>query len=544
MAGAVFVLLVGLALILVAGWPRIAASRRWRWGVLLTIAALAVAHQLLFGTLAEDAFITFRYATNLADGFGPVFNIGEQVEGYTNFLLVVILAGLRTVFDADVVVAARGIGLMCTVGCVFAAYLLARRLLGRAEFGVLAAALTATAGSLAAYGPSGLETSLFALLLLGALLAVCAERWVIAGLLVALATMTRPEGLVVAGVIVVWLGVLAARRSLSWWKPTAFVLGGLVLGMPWTAWRLIFYGHLLPNALAAKSGGDLGWQLEHGWRYFVGYAQALPVTLVLFAGSGIALFVRRGEFSREVRARLALLGMLCLVLMGFTVLVGGDWMPAWRMFAPLAPLLAVFVAGGLACVSTVDVSTWRARAVPAVAAVACALSLLVSVLHQGMLTSVRQWHTQVTALEEIGSWLGDSLPNGTVISTYANGALSYRAGTGLTVVGQLGLTDEHIAREGRRRAAGAPGHIAYDYEYIVLQRRPAVVLTSGTGYTRRQSCGVQKAFKDSYVSATFQVDGTRNWVTLYLRAGEATELTAMLERDSRFQHKPCTTEAG
>nr|MBC8422663.1 hypothetical protein [bacterium] len=34
----------------------------------------------------EDAFISFRYAANLLDGHGLVFNPGERVEGYTNFL--------------------------------------------------------------------------------------------------------------------------------------------------------------------------------------------------------------------------------------------------------------------------------------------------------------------------------------------------------------------------------------------------------------------------------------------------------------------------
>jgi hypothetical protein len=34
----------------------------------------------------DDAFISFRYARNLAAGLGPVFNPGEYVEGYTTFL--------------------------------------------------------------------------------------------------------------------------------------------------------------------------------------------------------------------------------------------------------------------------------------------------------------------------------------------------------------------------------------------------------------------------------------------------------------------------
>ena len=40
---------------------------------------------------ADDAYISFRYADNWASGEGPVFNPGERVEGYSNFLFVLLL---------------------------------------------------------------------------------------------------------------------------------------------------------------------------------------------------------------------------------------------------------------------------------------------------------------------------------------------------------------------------------------------------------------------------------------------------------------------
>ena len=42
--------------------------------------------------LEDDAFITYRFSRNLAQGRGLVFNPGEKVEGYTNFLWTVIHA--------------------------------------------------------------------------------------------------------------------------------------------------------------------------------------------------------------------------------------------------------------------------------------------------------------------------------------------------------------------------------------------------------------------------------------------------------------------
>ncbi len=41
----------------------------------------------------DDAYISYRYARNVEAGNGPVFNVGDRVEGYSNFLWVLLLAG-------------------------------------------------------------------------------------------------------------------------------------------------------------------------------------------------------------------------------------------------------------------------------------------------------------------------------------------------------------------------------------------------------------------------------------------------------------------
>src|SRR5439155_1209101 len=69
--------------------------RRAVAAVLVTAAALLAFHVRTYAFLCDDAFISFRYARNFAHGHGLVFNPGfERVEGYSNFLWVVVLAGL------------------------------------------------------------------------------------------------------------------------------------------------------------------------------------------------------------------------------------------------------------------------------------------------------------------------------------------------------------------------------------------------------------------------------------------------------------------
>ena len=60
---------------------------------MLAVAALYLAHVASYGgQINDDAFITFRYSKHLAQGVGPFYNVGEHVEGYTNFSLMLLMA--------------------------------------------------------------------------------------------------------------------------------------------------------------------------------------------------------------------------------------------------------------------------------------------------------------------------------------------------------------------------------------------------------------------------------------------------------------------
>jgi hypothetical protein len=77
---------------------------------------------------SDDAYISFRYARNLGDGLGLVWNPGEHVEGYSNFLWVMILAGAYRL-GADIVVSGRWLGFVFAVAAGLGTYALSRDLL-------------------------------------------------------------------------------------------------------------------------------------------------------------------------------------------------------------------------------------------------------------------------------------------------------------------------------------------------------------------------------------------------------------------------------
>src|SRR5205814_5237660 len=91
----------------------IAVARRY-WPVVVAT-LLLVPHALLFDFVNDDAYISFRYARNLAEHGQLVFNLGERVEGYTNFLWTVLLAACMKV-GVGPVAASRFFGVVFAIG--------------------------------------------------------------------------------------------------------------------------------------------------------------------------------------------------------------------------------------------------------------------------------------------------------------------------------------------------------------------------------------------------------------------------------------------
>lgn len=69
---------------------------RFKWIAVGLLAVLTLVFFIVnvqqYCFLGDDAYISFRYALHLYQGHGLVWNPGERVEGYTNFLWVIIMA--------------------------------------------------------------------------------------------------------------------------------------------------------------------------------------------------------------------------------------------------------------------------------------------------------------------------------------------------------------------------------------------------------------------------------------------------------------------
>jgi arabinofuranosyltransferase len=333
---------------------------RLRW-LLLGVAAVAlVMHSLAYDFITDDAYISFVYARNFAEHGEFVFNLGQYVEGYTNFLWTLLL-GLGMLAKIPPELLAKLLGAACSIATLCVTFRLIERALGRRTlWAVVPALLLASSSGFACWTSGGLETQLFTLLVTVALTGVVAaedvagERWLYAtGIALALAAMTRPEGLLVAGVIGVVRLVcnLVARRRVVGKLELIAAAWFLGIWAPWFAWRTWYYGYPFPNTYYVKASGKwaspaLAAEMRKGGAYYVWVW--LTQTKLLYALPIVAVGLGAAR-PRTPRFALCLAcALLAAVYVPYTISVGGDFMGLHRFIMPLFVVAAVTLVLGAA----------------------------------------------------------------------------------------------------------------------------------------------------------------------------------------------------
>ena len=446
-------------------------GRRLGLGLLACSLALMSAHWLIYSPYTiDDAFISYRYAENLAGGAGLVYNPGERVEGYTNFLWVVLLsvghsAGLATPMCAKV------LGFALSLGSVVFVYLLTCRAEKANNLaGGLAALLLASSGLFAASGADGLETQLLTALMLCGLYLHLGETGDARGfpwsaLLFLAAGLARPDGCLFFGAVVLDRLLLRRVKLHSYDAVMVFlvVAGGLIYFL----WRYHYYGHLWPNTFYAKEFAT-GALTNRGLHRFGAFVWHLGI-------SGLPLLVVWATMCKPGRGHVLIVLVIVSRLI-FAVPSGGAWM-GWeyhRFFLPTVPLIYVLAGMGLAEMvrrSQSQSSSWRRKV--AVILAACALGGNMWVSLESILPG-RYAYAEGLARAHIrlGHWLKENAPADSVLACGDAGALPYYSG--LKTIDILGLNDDHIAHlEG-----GFYGKL--DPEYILARRPDFVVVLSAT----------------------------------------------------------------
>jgi hypothetical protein len=225
---------------------RIAFDLRWYHALFLFAVLTFFCRALLTGTALglDDAFITYRFAFNNAQGHWFQWNVGEPpVYGTTTFLYTMLLTAVGF-FGISIPIASVVISALAQTAAAYFAYLLVRRWCD--DLAGLAAGILIAADGFGITATLGLETYLYVYLFFGAVWFYQQERLGWTAVFAALLGMTRPDGFLLSFVLGAHYVVTKNRIP---WKP--IVVFAVIL-LPWALTCQELFGSLLPHSFAAK----------------------------------------------------------------------------------------------------------------------------------------------------------------------------------------------------------------------------------------------------------------------------------------------------
>jgi hypothetical protein len=484
------------------------ASRSWHHLALALLLVILVLFQGIIGgaRAGEDAFISFRYAENVAEGVGLRFSPGDApCEGYSNFLWVMALAAAHRI-GVDTTFAAQLLGLcFAALTVVTLLWMGIRRRLRLYWLAPLALALNA---HFIFYATFGLETSLFTFLVVASLhcsrpVELSARSAVAAvSSLLALA-LTRPEGIALALPILLAAWLLGGRRGAGarrWYLGSLAAL--LALFGLYTLWRYLVFGSLLSSPAMVKLFKwfpDTPDRLVGGLAYVTAFFSANPLLAPALVAAIAAPWVGAARRSAMHQS----LALLVLVLV--VIWEGGDSpdFRHWRFLVPALPLLLLGSAQLLEPAGRRLARRWGSWAVGGLgAAVALLLALHLprqyasrsyldhvstspTVAAAGILSdTVVDWETlaarswrldhafrkQLSLEWLVGAWLRSRVEGPRLLATGQAGNIAYYSG--LPVVDLVGLVSCEVSH------AGGPDQICRE----VAARRPALFLVYDRDY--------------------------------------------------------------
>jgi len=424
---------------------------------LVIVAACSICYVVLSLRMAwqpDDSYISYRYAKWFAAGEGLVWNRGERVEGYTNFLWTVVL-GLLHRAGADIPTAAAVMGFICGALVLAAVAYYAAPHVGRQWAGLIAL-LLAISAPLAAWALSGMEVlpfTLAAVVMIGTYardVQRSAILWRTALAALAL-VLLRADGIVL--VTILGLYHLITRRSLRAQVPAlAIVIGTFLLHLAWRRW---FYGEWTPNTAAAKAAVSW-WHLQRGadyaWQFLTHEGiVVLPGLLAL----------------KPLRQPIAAFAFSALAWILYVACIGGDFMPNYRV---LIPALVI----GIVPAAAIAKSLFRGKSM-SLALVPIVLLLTWNALpySQNYRSLIYRRTTENPLNEMTGKWMLAHTRQHDVIAESWAGIRPYYAWP-RTFIDMLGLCDYHIAHTPPCSGRLPTGHEKWDIQYV-LHRRPVII---------------------------------------------------------------------
>lgn len=416
--------------------------------ILVVITALFAGWQLRW--VCDDAFISFRYAENFASGKGLVYNEGEYVEGYTNFLWTCLLS-IVSLAGGDLPFASQCFGVF------FWGVFLGGLGFREKRIGLAAVLGAACCFHLRVFATSGLETSMFLACIVWLVRMCQLGNWNMVGLLGGISCLIRPEG----GLFFL-AGCLSLRIDGKWQHVFKSLSMGAIVLIPFATWKLFYYGDLLPNTFYAKAGSS-NW--KQGFLYV-----GLFFGMYWFMATGILFQI---ALLKTKNRRVGILTLVLFIgLLIHVTRVGGDFMFA-RFCLPMIPLLLIAIDELLLHRMTDDIYLWASFAVGGFVMMSFypngvdkqdGTEFGISGITEERVWYPAEWQKEAKRQGEIAAAkLQDT--DASVVIYGAQAMFAYYSQIPYVLEGMAGLTDADLARKESRADRVAHGRKA-DQEYL------------------------------------------------------------------------------
>ncbi|MCU0414208.1 MAG: glycosyltransferase family 39 protein [Ignavibacteriaceae bacterium] len=450
-------------------------------------------------TFLDDAYIFLRYAENIFDGYGFVWNINEPpVEGYTSFFYLVTLI-IAKFLSIDLEMFAILLGIISSTLTLFLAYLIYDNLysknLDHPSANLITVIILALSPSYPYWSGAGMETAFYSMFLMLTIyfflrLSNSSREVFIKGVFFGLLCIIRFEAVLffLAALVYLMKDHFAFKKIQINKTELIFSAAFILIFGIYFIWRWNFFGFFLPNTFYAKTGGGLQ-QMMGGFLYmikalrsFYGFAW-IPLIIVIF-------FFKKNMFL-ESGIFLFSIGLVSIVT---TILIGGDHFHLGRFVLPVLPL--IFIIFPPALDRFLSIKALKLKAYHKVTALLVVLFLLLVIKpvyqesYKGFLnlmegkketlvvydkeaeTNIIEWQNGFNIM---GKTLKRIASKDEYIAVVPIGAIGYLSK--INVIDMVGLVDPVIAHEQFSPHAvrkWTPGHTKGDGKYI-LSRKPKYI---------------------------------------------------------------------
>ncbi len=416
---------------------------------------------------ADDAYISYRYAENLVNGHGLVFNPGEKVEGYTNLLYTLLAAVFVRIDPEFAYIGCVAFNLLCYLATLLLFYWYLRRHT-RAHHGWVGLLALSVCPLMWAWPASGLETSAV-LLLQFALFVVAAEIapkptaplvWLFC-CLAGVSILLRADGFVFP--ILCSSAFLLNRKYKCFVWVAAFIM---IASTIYVGARYAYYGVPLPNSFYAKVSGPLVGRLMSAAHELARLAikDAFLLYLAPLALGWNELIQRVRRQSTGALDAMPLIPVIGLGLLAYWGWIGGDIFSE-RFLIVLIPLSLVHL---------MMQDGWLGRGSRMVGVVLAAVVLqFTPFVFDGRFA----YHSPKYDLWiDLGKYLRRAHPNAT-LAIDAAGKVPYYSR--LATIDMYGLNDGPIGRKKVTSLDFIVGHNKIDPDYV-LARKPDLIAAWST----------------------------------------------------------------